>query len=115
MKQTLSLDSLGDLDNGAARLMIDRALAAAVADLDDRGDDGKARKVVITLELKRTEGGLVVSHVQAKAAVPVYRTAGTLGKLRQKKGGQAALDFQQHAADDPDQRTIDEAINRKEQ
>ncbi len=37
-------DTIGDLDQGAARAIIDVAIKEAVADLDDRGADGKPRK-----------------------------------------------------------------------
>ncbi|HEY7328514.1 MAG TPA: hypothetical protein VH592_12775 [Gemmataceae bacterium] len=38
-QKPLSCDTLGDLDGGAARAIVDAALREALADLDDRGDD----------------------------------------------------------------------------
>jgi len=43
MQVPLCLDNIGELDSGSARLVIDAAIWAAVADLDDRGEDGKPR------------------------------------------------------------------------
>lgn len=111
MNATLCLDTLGDLDSGAARQVIDKAIAAAVADVDDRGDDEKPRKVVITLELSKTDSGLVAAHVEVKTSVPAYRTAGTISRLN-SRGGQHRLTFQQYDPTNPDQRTIDETFSK---
>ena len=53
----LTLDAIGDLDEGAARLIVNAALAAAIHDLDDRGSDGKAREVTVTLKMARLDEG----------------------------------------------------------
>jgi len=113
MLTTLSLDTLGDLDGGAARAIVDKAIAAAVADLDDRGEDDKPRKVKITLTLERSDSGLVIGHIEAAIAVPAWNTAGPVSKVQRRANGQIGLTFQELAPDDPDQRTIDEEINRQ--
>lgn len=107
MQQTLSLATIGDLDNGTARAIIDKAIAEAVADLDDRGDDNKPRKVKIEIELKRMDNGQVDSAVQASAVLPARRTASTFAKIRQT-AGKAKLLFQDMDREDPNQTTIDE-------
>lgn len=112
MQAVLSLDTLGELDGGAARAIVDQAIAAAVADLDDRGDDGKPRRVKILLTLERTDSGLVIGHVEAAVAVPAWKTAGTVSKVQRRSDGQIGLVFQELAPDDPDQRTIDEAMRQ---
>lgn len=53
MQANLSLANLHELDNGAAGLVIDDAIRKAVADLDDRGDDGKPRLVNIVVSLQK--------------------------------------------------------------
>lgn len=112
---TLSLSSLGELHDGAAEAIIDKAIAAAVADLDDRGDDEKPRIVEIKLTLTKLESGHVATEIEAGAKVPKYRTAPTLAKLAASRGGELRLLFQTHDPDDPDQRTLDEAhTNGKE-
>lgn len=110
MQRPLSLDTLGDLDGGAARAIIDAAIAEALRDLDDRGDDEQARKVEILITVKQMENGLVDTHVEASAKVPRRRTASTIGKIKRDGKQQTRLLFQDLAPDDPDQRTIDEAL-----
>ena len=104
-KAILDLDTIGDLDNGAARLVVNEAIATAVADFDDRGGDKKPRKVTITLTLELTDIGPVIS-VEAKASVPAYHTGGTVAKV-QRAGSETQLVFQQHDPANPDQETMD--------
>lgn len=109
MQRTLSLDSLGELDNGNSRAIIDATIRRAVEDLDDRGDDGKARTVEIKIEMKKIDGGLTATLVHAGCKLPAYQTNGTV--MRHKVvNGQSRLLFQQLAPDNPDQRTIDDAL-----
>jgi hypothetical protein len=107
MQQTLSLDTIGDLADGTARAIIDKAISEAVADLDDRGDDGKPRKIKIEVELKQMDNGLTESAVQACAVVPARRTPSTVAKVK-KTRDKAQLTFQDMASDDPNQTTIDQ-------
>lgn len=109
MQRNVSLENLGELDNGAAKTVINAALMRAIADLDDRGDDGKPREVTIKVSMKKIDGGLVSTHVEAATKCPSYVTNGTVCRPK-VVGGQARLLFQQLAPDDPDQRTIDEAL-----
>lgn len=108
MQKSLSLQTLGDLDGGAAGLIIDAAIREVLADLDDRGDDEQARRVSINLSLKKHESGLVEAHVEASAHVPKRRTAGTMSRLSRDARQQSRLTFQDGAPDNPDQRTLDE-------
>ena len=111
----LTLDAIGDLDEGAVRLIVNAALASAVHDLDDRGSDGKAREVTITLKMARMDEGQsdnVAIHVEAGAKLPKYRAPGTIAKIK-ARDGQSTLAFQDGDAGDPDQRTIDEVIEEE--
>ncbi len=108
MQQNLCLATLGNLDGGAAELIIDAALKAAVADLDDRGADELPRKVQIEVELKQLDNKFIEAHVVAFARVPKRRTASTIGRLMRDQKQQSRLSFQSEAPDNPDQRTIDE-------
>jgi phage protein U len=78
MQNKLTLETLGDLDNGAARAQINRAIDAALTDLEERGDDGKPRKVAVTLQLDRTDDGTVIAQVGAKTVLPPFATSGIL-------------------------------------
>ncbi len=108
MQERLSLRTLGELDNGSAELVINAAIRAAVADIDDRGDDGVKRQVHIIVEFKKLDNGIVATTVEAEAKVPKRRTATTLASLFVTPKGPEAV-FQSYAPDDPHQRTIDEA------
>lgn len=107
MQRTLCLDSLGELDHGTARVVIDAALRKAVEDLDDRGDDGKPREVNIKVTMEKIDGGLTSAHVKVAAKIPEYQINGTVCRHKVVNGHSRLL-FQQLAPDDPDQRTIDE-------
>lgn len=108
MQLPVTCSTLGELDEGSARLIIDAAIREAVRDVEDRGNDEKPRKVVITLTFKQMENGLVEAEVEAVARVPARRTASTIAAVKRKQGEAPSLVFQQYAADDPSQKTIDE-------
>lgn len=110
MELPVTADTLGELDDGAARLVINKQIEAAVFDAWDRGEDKKPRQVLILLELNRMENGLIVAHVEASAKVPKYRTRGTVSTVRQAGGVQQIM-FQQFCPADPRQRTMDEVEN----
>lgn len=102
----LSLESLGEVGDGGAKLIIDNEIAVAVRDTDDRGEDGKPRKVVIEVTLEKQDSGLVEVSVFAQAKLPPRRTHATVTRPKNREG-KVALMFSQFAQDDPDQRTID--------
>lgn len=107
MQKNVTCDTMGDLDGGLARAVINKALSTAIADLDDRGDDGKPRTVTITVTMARMDNGLIVTDIQASTKTPAYRTSATVSKLKSGPEG-ARLLFQQFSPNDPNQRTIDE-------
>lgn len=114
-KLPLTLDTLGEVDQGAARLIVDREIARAIEDLDDRGEDGKPRKVVIQLTLEKQTNGLVEAHVEVQARIPPRRTAATVGLVQKQRGkAQSELVFQQWAPDNPEQNTLDIMDQNKE-
>ena len=106
-QQRLTHDNIGELDNGNAGAIINKVLDAAVSDLDDRGgDDGKARKVVITLELWRLQEGVIAADVQAKWSGPAYATNPTQAKLRQQGKGVVGAMFQVQSPENADQEPL---------
>jgi hypothetical protein len=113
VKQNLCLATLGELNSGAAGVVIDSALRGLVADLDDRGDDGKERKTIITIGAKKLDNGQVAIAVEAKTKVPAYRTPATIGNLKHVKG-ELFVQFQSEDPEDPDQMTLDEYRNQEE-
>lgn len=71
-KAVLSLENLGELDGGRAAGIINAALKQAVSDLDDRGDDFKAREVTITVRMEKSEKS---GHVFATVVGPPTRSS----------------------------------------
>lgn len=105
----ITLKTLGDLDGGYASGIIDARLAAAVADLDDRGTDGKERTVVIKVVLTRMDNGQVLMRLEADFKPPAMRTAATFGRIkRDQSTGKTVLVFSQGAPDNPEQPTLDQ-------
>jgi len=102
VSKLLSLESLGDLSLGQSGAIIDKAILQAVADLDDRGEDGAVRKVNIQIAMKRLENGMVQTHVEAEAKLPKYRTLTTIAEVK-SKGGSPKIQFQPHSPERPDQ------------
>ncbi|MFA5552584.1 MAG: hypothetical protein WDA03_13340 [Trueperaceae bacterium] len=80
-KQLFTIDTLGDLDDGTTRLLVDAALSEALADCDNRPYLDKPRRVVLTLELKpvlHEAGGMkgVQGDVAVKLSLPPRKTRG---------------------------------------
>lgn len=82
--KNLCLASLGEIDRGAAGMAIDHAIRQAVDDTIDRGkEDGKPRKVVITLELtSNPQGDLFHATVKVAYKTPELVTNATQAELR---------------------------------
>lgn len=80
-KQLFTIDTLGDLDDGTTRLLVDAALGEALADCDNRPYLDKPRRVALTLELKpvlHEAGGMkgVQGDVAVKLSLPPRKTRG---------------------------------------
>jgi hypothetical protein len=70
-----SVDTIGDLDDGTVRLLIDTALDEALTDCDARPMLPKARRVTITVELQpviNDRGGMkgVEASIKVSTKVP---------------------------------------------
>lgn len=104
---SLTLETLGEVGDGSAGAIINAALNAAVADLEDRGDDKQKRKVTITVTLAKVGEHMTV-NVDAAPKVPAYKSRTTVGTTRTRNGRPVIL-FQEYAPNEPHQRTMDEA------
>lgn len=74
----LSADTLGDLDAGALRLLIDAAIGEALEDCDNRPALEKARRVTVTIALTpytSDRGGLRGVDVDTKVDLRVPASA----------------------------------------
>lgn len=106
----LSIDTIGELNNGAAAVAINRELAKMFADLEDRGpEDRKPRTVVITIESVYDSEGQFAVTAQAKANLPPFRTGATMAQIRQV-AGEPTLAFQTNNAENPNQPTLFESV-----
>lgn len=107
--KNLTADTLGELDGGTAREIINAGLQTAIADLDDRGHDAKPREVIIKLTMVKSQG-VSVCDVQVKTNLPAYRSNNTVGLLseqRSKTGRmEKLLSFQEHNPENPSQPTF---------
>lgn len=102
----LSCDTLGDLDNGFAREVIDEALKRAVTDVEQRGNDERVRKVVITLELKKLDTNAVAIFFAADAKLPPLRLDTAVAQTRPVGRGEHKLAFRADNGARPDQPTM---------
>lgn len=104
----LNLDTLGELDSGAARHAIDAALRQALSDIEDRGlEDGKARKVTVEIELKKISDDFVEMFVKTKCTMPAYQTAKTHGVLQKDPyTRKVGVKFQPYSPENPEQDSI---------
>ena len=110
-QEALAAANIHQLDNGIAGRLIDSALASALRDLDDRGEeDGKPREVNIKLIMLKARGNLL-TEVQVTTKSPAYRSNLTVGELRQK-GREVELLFRPDNADRHDQPTLDDMPHR---
>lgn len=106
--QTITLETLADLDNGTAGAVVNAAIRAALQDLDDRAEqDRKPRKVSITLTLNKLNSGVLAAHVEATAKVPAYKTKGTLANIKVDERGRVSAEFEPLSPSNPNQKVIE--------
>lgn len=120
MKQTFTLDSCGDIDQGALRIAFNNALKLLTQDLADRPMLDKSRVALLEIKLKpvvdvnsstpHLESSDVAWQVSTKT--PAVGSANVVMKPQQD--GQ--LYFHSDLPQDPDDETImDEAQRRREE
>lgn len=104
MSVELSHLTIGMLDGGAVGMMIDAELRNALIDLDDRGDDGKPRKVVVTVTLTKDRNVTDVL-VDAKATLPPRKSNRTVASL-EASGRMTSAFFSPDSPGNPKQQTL---------
>lgn len=108
----LTHENLGELAGGDVAVLIDQALIQLVQDLEDRGDDGKPRKITFQLIVWKPDPVRdpqnIASEFQAKVVLPDYRSRQTRHAVSSKAGVQL-LAFSSGAPDNPNQPTMFEA------
>lgn len=107
----IDADNLAELDHGSARYIINKAIAEAVADLEDRAsEDKKVRKVQINIDFSLLENGSVAAKLNATSKLPPRVAAATFGELH-GRGRDRQVVFRKHSPEDPGQSTIEELDN----
>lgn len=109
--QPLTCDTLGELHHGFARTVIDAALEAAYRDTEDRGNDGKTRKVLIEVSCEKIDDGTVRIGLEAIAKLPKYQIPDTVATIQAptKKGAPPTFAFRSDSPGRPDQQTLADA------
>ena len=102
----LTWDTLGELYGGIGGAIIDKEIDIAVADIDDRGDDGKVRKVMVCIELEKRENGTIDCRIKAAAKLPVRQTVPTNAEVKRSREGGLQLVFQESNPERVDQPTF---------
>lgn len=102
-KRVFTLDTLGELDEGTVRLLVDDAIADALKDCESRPMLESARKITITLELAPVPadaGGMrgVDVGVAVKVSVPTSRARPNYLKTTVMGDGVEAFLPTEHAA-----------------
>ena len=108
-RMVLSLETLKDFNMGKAHVAFQLALATVVKDLLDRPGDKSARKVILTANIVpvvQQDGDVVDAAVDftVQAKMPAYQTSSKPVAVDR----QGRLFFNDMAADNPHQATIDE-------
>lgn len=102
----LSMDTIGDLDGGVFRLLVDKEIDVLAKDVDDRGEeDGKARQLEITVEVIKVKGMVIITP-RVKVKLPARVSGSTVAKERMKSKGQGELIFQPSNSDNAEQPTF---------
>lgn len=87
-------DTIGDLDNGTCRRLIDHAISALLSDLSDRGhEDGKPRTLAINIEFIKIDGKTVITP-RVDAKIPPRVAHSTQAMERIGDGGEVLTLFQ---------------------
>lgn len=106
----LTSEALSRLSEGAFGLVIEQEMARVTRDLEDRGHDGKSRKLVVEIEIKPQQNGRFIIVPKCQAKLPphcAYPTEARMGFSRDKN--QMALQFNPNATV-PEQGTVDDEL-----
>jgi hypothetical protein len=95
--------TIAGLSDGFVGRQIDQAMAEIYKDIDDRGTDGLARTLTITIKFVPTPNSGVEITPKIQAKLPAHQPYKTMAKMDLNAGG---IRFNPNFAENPDQRTI---------
>lgn len=109
----LTAESLGIVGDGVLKDLLNLAIEKVAVDVEDRGTDGKARTIELSIEFApQVNAGKVYGvgvDFSVKTKVPAHRTNQYIMEVQPTRGGAAQFVFNPESADDPAQHTLDEA------
>lgn len=108
MRTDLNADHIPDLSRGAVRLAINHALTVVLADIDDRGDDLKSRKLTLTLDISRVgedNPDLVVAF-DVKHTIPPMHAGSTICYMTKDARNKVSAQFMPDSPDRHDQPSL---------
>jgi hypothetical protein len=106
----LTSEVIGQLSQGAFGLVIEQEMARVTKDIEDRGHDGKSRKLAIEIEIKPTAAGRFAIIPKCQAKLPAhcaYPTEARIGFSREKNG--LTIQFNPNSTV-PEQGTVDDEL-----
>ena len=111
-----TIEDLAVFDEGRVAVAFKAAMRQMVFDLADRPAVAKARSVTIQVQMApdvddHGDLGHVLVDVDCKKSVPSQRSRAVVAKLIE---GETVLRYNDLAPDAPEQRTIDQELDRKE-
>src|SRR5262245_43011088 len=93
MLAALTCRTIGDLKDGLAEKVIDDHIRRAVADLENRGnEDGKPRKVVITIDMIKMAADVLIIDVLVDLKLPPSRVPTTTAASKRRVVGGVPVD-----------------------
>lgn len=102
----LTIDKLGDLDEGLAGAAVNRDIASAIRDAEDRGlEDGKPRKVIVELSFEKVSKDQMTVTLESSWKGPKLRTNPTSCRVQLTTKG-PSLVFRPDNREHPDQMTF---------
>lgn len=112
MIKQLTIDTLGDIDDGRVRLAIDRDLEAICKDLMNRPFDSSRRSLTIKIDIiptPRSDGVLETVDVDVTTVTKVPKRRAQPAKMQIKPSGQVGKFLWNDASQsDPKQMTLDQ-------
>ncbi len=112
----ICLANLGELNEGNAQHMADKALAAAMNDTEDRGEDGKERVVTMQVRFLKINGNTVKIGMTADFKPPKYVVDDTIATIKapDRRGAPTVFQFRSDSPNNPQQTTFRDVETKAE-
>jgi len=116
-RQTLTLDTIGDVEHGTLRIAMNKALKLVTQDLHDRPLLEKARQVILKIELKPTVNDQSQSREleDVQVAWQIMSKTPAIGSsdVTMKPDSNGQLYFHSELPTEPDEQDLNDELERK--